>query len=82
MEPTSRIQRRSGTPTPPSCLPNCPSRTKCPILPSRYIQLVTNSSRQVLNSRRICEICSQPGQPYSVPTKDWDEHKRSKIHKR
>lgn len=40
------------------------------------------ADRQVLNSRKVCDLCSQPGQPFSVRSQEWEEHLRSKVHKR
>ncbi|WVR06929.1 hypothetical protein IAU60_003965 [Kwoniella sp. DSM 27419] len=40
------------------------------------------ADRQQLNARRDCEICSEPGNPYSVILKDWDQHCKSKVHRR
>ncbi|RSH87237.1 hypothetical protein EHS25_003146 [Saitozyma podzolica] len=40
------------------------------------------AGRQLLNSRKDCDLCSVPGQPHSVMVKDWDVHLRSKLHKR
>ncbi|GMK55265.1 hypothetical protein CspeluHIS016_0203210 [Cutaneotrichosporon spelunceum] len=40
------------------------------------------SSRQVLNARRICDTCSTPGKPFSVRGNEWDDHLKSRIHRR
>jgi len=39
-------------------------------------------SRQVLNSRRDCNVCSLPGKPFSVSTSEWDDHQKSRVHQR
>lgn len=38
--------------------------------------------RQVINARRICAVCSDPGKPYSIGVAEWDEHVTSKVHKK
>ena len=40
------------------------------------------ADRQVLNSRKICDVCSEPGKPFSVLSNAWEEHLRSKVHRR
>ncbi|WVQ80798.1 hypothetical protein IAT38_002904 [Cryptococcus sp. DSM 104549] len=40
------------------------------------------AERQELNARRVCEACSTEAQPFSVLVKEWDQHKKSKLHKR
>lgn len=68
-----------------SCVPSVRLRRRFPTRPSELAgrdPLLTLPSRQTLNSRRICDLCSQPGQPYSIRTSEWEEHLRSKIHRR
>jgi len=38
--------------------------------------------RQVINARRTCAVCSDPGKPYSIGVAEWDEHLHSKVHKK
>jgi hypothetical protein len=47
-------------------------------------KVADTAGRQVLNSRKICDICSsaKPGQPFSVRNQEWEEHLKSKVHKR
>ncbi|KAK8864512.1 hypothetical protein IAR55_001762 [Kwoniella newhampshirensis] len=40
------------------------------------------AERQDINARRDCEACSTSGRPYSVSLKEWDNHIKTKIHKR
>ncbi|KAL1411405.1 tRNA dimethylallyltransferase, mitochondrial [Vanrija albida] len=45
-------------------------------------KIPNTADRQVLNSKQLCEHCSSPGRPYPVPTKEWADHLKSKVHKR
>ncbi|KAK4690005.1 tRNA dimethylallyltransferase, partial [Tremellales sp. Uapishka_1] len=40
------------------------------------------AARQLLNSRRDCGVCSLPGLPYSVGEREWEDHLRSKAHRK
>ncbi|XAO23963.1 hypothetical protein I312_102752 [Cryptococcus bacillisporus CA1280] len=44
--------------------------------------IVPNTAdRQIINARKICEICSTPNNPYSVLLRDWDQHIKTRTHK-
>jgi tRNA dimethylallyltransferase len=60
-------------------------RRRCPILPSRSFSQAlahTHPRRQILNARKICEICSEPGKPLSIAATEWKLHASSRSHRR
>lgn len=58
-----------------------PDTAECVGISSKYYPADLDR-RQVLNSRKTCDVCSEPGNPYSVKAAEWQEHLKSRIHRR
>ncbi|BEJ16322.1 hypothetical protein CspHIS471_0509270 [Cutaneotrichosporon sp. HIS471] len=58
------------------------AHTLLKILAQEPARVADTADRQVMNARRICDTCSTPGKPFSVRGDDWDDHLKSKIHRR
>lgn len=36
----------------------------------------------MINVRKDCPVCSSPGKPYSLSTSEWEQHLKSRVHRR